>query len=370
MLGAVLGLGFLAKAPMLPLSAVFIMAALFAAGSIRKSAARLPFVLVTFALVVAPFILTLSHNQGRFTWGDSWRLNYAWYVNHVPRYHWQGSPAQYGTPVHPTQKLSEAPAVYAFDNNSTASYAIWNDPAYWNRGLRLVVDLKSMLKQVFSSGLLYYDVFLHQQAGVASICLLLFFVGARGKSCLTDLARYWQLFLPALAAFGLYAPVHVEERMIAAFSVLLWLGLFAAVRVQNKFEIRRVSSCAAAAVAVFVIFSLANSVLGEAASHGGAELKSWNDPKANPQWQVAEELHRAGVHATDKVAWIRPAAFDPSKQNYGWARLARVRIIAEIPSSEADTFWSADSGQRSAVFNALARTGAVALVVTKMPATV
>ena len=176
------------------------------------------------------------------------------------------------------------------------------------------------------------------------------------------------IVLPALAAFGLYAPVHVEERMIAAFSVLLWLGLFAAVRVQNKFEIRRVSSCAAAAVAVFVIFSLANSVLGEAASHGGAELKSWTHPKANPQWQVAEELHRAGVHATDKVAWIRPAAFDRSKQNYGWARLARVRIIAEIPSSEADTFWSADSGQRSAVFNALARTGAVALVVTKMPA--
>jgi hypothetical protein len=365
LLGLVLGLGYLAKAPMLPVGIVFLAIALYLTRPTAKAVIGTGIAALAMILVAAPFVVKLSHEQGHLTWGDSARLNYAWYVNYVPRYHWQGAPSKYGTPVHPTSQVFTNPTVFAFDGPQNSTYPIWFDPTYWTEGVRPVFDWKAILRQVSANALVYEDVVLHEQGAVVVICVLLFLIGSRGKAVLADFGDYGFLLVPVIAAFGMYAPVHVEERMIAAYLVLFWIVLFATVRYRDLPETRRCASLAAVALALFMVVTLADSVLGEIASHSPRELLS--SPAADFQWQVANDLHGVGVKPGDKVAWIRPSAFTP-KQNYTWARLARVKIVAEVPTGEEGRFWEATTDTRSKIFDAVAHTGASAFVVTDIPA--
>ena len=50
-------------------------------------------VLACFSIVAAPLVLGLSYEKHRFTFGDSGKLNYAWFVAGVPDYSgWNGQP--------------------------------------------------------------------------------------------------------------------------------------------------------------------------------------------------------------------------------------------------------------------------------------
>jgi hypothetical protein len=365
LLGMILGFGYLAKAPMLPMGLVFVGSAFLAAGGNRKALLRSCVALVGFLIVAGPFISMLSHTQKRFTWGDSWKLNYAWYVDHAPRYHWQGGAPAAGTALHATEKIFAQPPAYAFDRGS-ATYPVWYDPAYWNQGIRPVFDGKSDLMQIFVNALVYEKIFFHQQAAVLVICIFLFLVGQRGPGAITDIAKYWMLLIPPAAALGMYVLVHVEDRMIAAFDVLLWIAFFSAVRFQGRPETKRAAALAVVSVALLTSLMLGDSILGEMASHSVAELLTWNSPAANFQWQVAKQLEQTGLHSGDKVAWVRPNIFT-ARQDYSWARLAGLQIIAEVPAGEQDRFWAVSSEQRAKLLRATAQTGAVAFIATQVP---
>ncbi len=61
--------------------------------------------LACFFLVAAPLVLSLSHEKHRFTFGDSGKLNYGWFVGGVPAYSgWIGQPPENGTPAHAPRK--------------------------------------------------------------------------------------------------------------------------------------------------------------------------------------------------------------------------------------------------------------------------
>jgi len=367
-LGAVLGFGYLAKAPMLPMGVIFlVMAALVTRDIGRAAAMGLPLAALAFLIVAGPFIAALSHAERHLTWGDSAKLNYAWYINHVPRYHWQGNLRGLGTPVHPTRKIHAEPAVYEFEGPKSATYPVWYDPAYWNDGVHLVFDWKSILQQIRLNVAVYYDVIFAQQSYLVVACALLFLIGGRGKLAWNDMAGYWMLLVPVAAALGMYVLVHVETRMIGAYIVLLWMALFATIRVENTPGLRKSAASGVIVIVLFTIFTLSLSMLGDLLSHSRAELTAWNNTDALPQWQVVKELNRSGIQPGDTVAWIRPNVFDDRMQNYSWARLARVQIVAEIPATDADAFWTASASEQAEVFDALAHTGAAALVVTKMP---
>ncbi|HKY03473.1 MAG TPA: hypothetical protein VJQ56_01220, partial [Blastocatellia bacterium] len=144
--GLVLGLGYLAKAPMFILAFVFMAVSLVSAGSIRKLAPRVLVALLVFFSLSAPFITAISLTKGRLTFGDSARLNYAWFVNGVPRFaHWQGSDPEKGQPSHPTRKISTNPAIYEFAYPFKATYPPWYDPSYWYEGIRPRFDLKGQV---------------------------------------------------------------------------------------------------------------------------------------------------------------------------------------------------------------------------------
>ena len=91
-LGAVLGLGALAKAAMLPVAVVTLALAAVAAGSARRAWPRAALALAALALVVAPWIAAMSSVAGRPTLGDNARLNYLWLVSREYRAPFFSSP--------------------------------------------------------------------------------------------------------------------------------------------------------------------------------------------------------------------------------------------------------------------------------------
>ena len=101
MLGVVVGAAILSRAALVALAPVVavLLAARVPPGSRRRaSLAFLLGVVCTFGV----FVAALSHDEQRWTLGDTGRLNYAWFVNGVTRYvHWQGEPAGSGVAVHP-----------------------------------------------------------------------------------------------------------------------------------------------------------------------------------------------------------------------------------------------------------------------------
>src|SRR5579872_6616579 len=125
LLGLALGLGYLAKAPMFPMSIVFLGLSWFAAKNSRRAFRGLLIALAVFSLIAGSYIAALSRQQGHLTFGESAKLNYGWYVNHLPRYHWQGEQPGSGMPAHADRKIFDSPPIYTFDQPVRGTYPIW-----------------------------------------------------------------------------------------------------------------------------------------------------------------------------------------------------------------------------------------------------
>jgi hypothetical protein len=97
----------------------------------------------------------------------------------------------------------------------------------------------------------------------------------------------------------------------------------------------------------------------------------------NAEWYIAREMQDLGLRPGDRIAYVGlpVAAY--------WARLAGVRIVAEVPfsfepkrnlsheqriaSSEVDAFWHADQAQQRCVLDAFARAGSAYVVADMVP---
>jgi len=89
LLGLVLGLAYLAKAAMFVLAFIFLGTSLFAAGDRRKAIPKAIAAFVVFVMICAPFVFCISKSKGRFTIGDTAKINYAWGVNQsAPFFNW------------------------------------------------------------------------------------------------------------------------------------------------------------------------------------------------------------------------------------------------------------------------------------------
>ena len=362
LLGLALGLGYLAKAPMFPMSMVFLGLCWFAAKNSRRAFGGVLIAVSVFAVIAGPYIVALSRQQGHMTFGESAKLNYGWYVNHLPRYHWQGEQPGSGIPVHADRKIFGEPPIYTFEEPVRGTYPIWKDPAYWFDGVRTRIDPKGNILQVIENSDVYYDVlFRSQPLFVLAFVTLLLWSGSV-REFPRRLLREWILWVPPFCALSMFALVHVETRMIGAYVVILWLGLFAALALPPG----RVVASVATALAAVVIVALCISDLGDMKTKGIAFLLRGDNSSSAPH-QIAAGLGRLGIHPGDRVAWIRPQPFD-AKQNYYWARIADVQISAEIPVGEGDKFWSAPEPVKEQALQAMAKTGVRALIATSMPA--
>ncbi|MDX1521722.1 MAG: hypothetical protein R3264_08850 [Anaerolineae bacterium] len=364
LLGAVLGLGYLSKAIMFPLAFVFLGVTLISGPNIRRAFPRTLLAGVIFLLVSLPFIALISRAEGKFTFGEAGAITYVRYVNGVTYPHWQGHPPGNGTPEHPSRQIFDRPPIYEFGTPLGGTYPISLNPVYWYRGAIPHFDVAQQLRLLLASGLFYFDLFFRQQGGWLVGVAALYLLRQRWGFSLKDVGPGWGLVIPAVAAFGLYSIVLVEGRYIGAFVVLFWSDILANVRLPDSRDSRRLL---AGVGTLMILFVLVNLVAFNLAGFRDLNRNAAQPPSASadpPRWpgEVAETLHRLGVQPGDEVAVIG-YAFDSF-----WARLARVKIVAEMLDRDADPFWVGDSALQDEVIAAFAGTGAKAIVAEHVPA--
>jgi hypothetical protein len=164
--------------------------------------------------------------------------------------------------------------------------------------------------------------------------------------------------LPA-AAFAIYLPVHVEDRFLGGFVLILFLTLLAAVRVHASDQ----RGAGYVAVAVFITLALgtADVTLRYATHHlaipGSGPNSVWQDVVA------AEQLQKLGARPGDKVAVIGDGT------GAYWARLAKLRIVAEVMGANHGSaeFWGSSQEGKDRVYSAFTGAGAM-LTVASCPA--
>jgi hypothetical protein len=359
-LGLTLGFGYLAKTVMFPLSFIFLAVALFSVGNLRRALPRTVVALIAFFLIAGPFIIAISRAKGRFTFGDSGRLNYSWSINRIPHY-WQGDRSGNGAPRHPPRKISDEPAVYEFGDPVAGTYPIHYDPSYWYEGVASHFDLWGQLRSLGTGIRAFYELFFSNvQYGLFVGFLSLYLISRRRWLLMYDLIPYWCLIIPAMAGLGIYSLINVQGRYIAAFMVLLWLGLFSSLRLSNSQESKTSIACVTLVLLVMMVLTVTASSAREAFATTHSMIAG-EDVSAHEQWQVAEGLRQMGVQPGDKVAVIGNSfrAF--------WAHLAALHIVAEISGGDAITFWAADAPVKKVAIDTLARTGARAIVAENPP---
>jgi hypothetical protein len=360
--GLVLGLGYLTKTIMLPTGLLFLLISLFSQANIRKGAPRVLLSLAMFILVSAPFIAAISWKAGHFTFGESGSVTYMRYVNGISYPHWQGEPPGYGSPIHPSRKILAEPPIYEFATPIGGTYPIAFNPYYWYEGIQLRYGLSETIRAFYSNSFFYFDLFMRQLGPVSGVVLLLYLVARRKPFKFPDIIRSWSLAFSAIPVFGLYSLVYVEGRYIAVFIVLIFADLLANLTLPQGEAYQKLITPASL---VMIIFLLGSLFVYNA--EGYARLSSQPADRAlvtpAPGWpgEVAEELHSLGITQGERVGVIG-YAFD----SY-WARLARVKIVAEMFEWEADPFYLGDSVFQARVVRDFTNAGASAIVAEYVP---
>jgi hypothetical protein len=355
--GLVLGIGYWTKAILFPVGFVALISGYLWNRSTPGWGRRMLLAAVLFLCACAPLIFLLSHQKGRFTFGDSGKLNYAWWVS--PRTfwrNWQGEVPGSGTPVHPTRQLLRHPPVFEFDGPVAGTYPPWTDPSYWNEGLQWHFKLKPQLEvlaaTIPSEIRLLFRLRPDFVAGVIILALL------SGRMWLAGLRRLWPLLVIPAAGMGLYLPLVENDRYLGGFVLVLFLTLLAAVRIPADAQ----KSAAYVTIAVFFTMILATADYTVRVATHHLAIPGSGPNSTLPDIRTAEELGRMGLHPGDKVAVIMNGT------GAYWAHLAQLRIVAEIMGGDrgADEFWNSSNEAQQQVFDLFARTHAK-LVMTLCP---
>ena len=352
-LGAVLGFGYLAKAAVFPLAFLFFAIAWILAGAWRRATPRVLIAVLAFSAVSGPWIMALSHAKGHFTFGDTGRFNYLREVNSAsPNPYFQNPGSGSGHLVHPSRKILDTPPIYEFATPVKGTLPIWYDPSYWTEGAVPRVSLKRELGVILRWLMFYCDLFFSNQVGLFVGFVVLCFMAGRDHIFERMTAR-WPVWLIGLAGLGMYALVFVESRYVAVFFTLLWVGLFAGLRMPPGREGRHLVSL----VTLAVVIAIASPTALGVARHLTLIIKG----QPHNQFQVSQDLQKLGVMPGDRIARIG------GWFNVGWARLLRVTIVAEVPRANWREFWCAEPEVQALVVEKFRRLGVTAIVAEQTP---
>lgn len=365
LLGLVLGGAYLAKAAMMPLGVACLMLALLVPAGALGRWRRLALSASVFLVVAMPLLTALSLRQGAPTFSDVGRFTYLKHVNEMRYPDFMPDVARLdGSPSHPPRRIFDDPPVWEFAQPIGGTYPMGYDPAWWTQGLHPTVALGPQLRAIATNAIEYFDLFLRRQGGFVATLLVL---GAMSLWLLPR--RSWlssELLLAAwgCAALGLYSLVHVTPRYIAPFVLLLFAAPLADMRLPDLAACRRLMTVCAASLLAFTWINIgALNLEGFARligftplSESGPRVGQVTGKRRGSHPAVAEALLAQGLARGDEVGFIGYSfsAF--------WARLARVRIIAEIHPEYIADFWRADEARRAAVLQAFAASGAVAVI--------
>ena len=356
--GLILGLGYWTKAVLFPLGFVTLAAGFWWRRSDSRWRTGMVVSAVVFLCVAAPLILLLSMQKRRFTFGDSGRVNFAWSVS--PRSqtrNWQGREPRSGTPVHPTRQLLTHPPLFEFDGPVVGTYPPWTDPSYWNEGLQGHFQLKAQMEVLASTVPAELRVLLRAEPGLIAGILVLALLS--GYSWWSTLGTMWPLIAVSATGMAMFLPLVENDRYLGGFLLVLFLVSIAGTQLRPQDK----RAAIYVAVAVFLVQALDTAdytvrvVTSHYANPGVGPNSTWQDVVA------AKHLWQIGMKPGDKVAVIADGT------GAYWARLAKLRIVAEIMDMNHGSreFWTSPPDVRKNVYRVFAQAHA-AVVVTSCPA--
>ena len=375
--GVLLAIGYLSRSAFLPVAPFYIVIAAALLWRQRVDVVRpLGLICATAILIAAPFVTALSLAKGRVVFSATGKPNYAWEVLGAARStNWQGGPGNLGTPIHPSHKVIDHPATYTFASPVPGTYPLWYEPSYWYAGISPHFDVKAQLRVLALSTRDFLYLFLRSPIPV--ICFTLaFFMGWRNWLSVTGLGAFWFLLLPSVIYTGLYMLVYLDQRYIAGSLVIIWMCLLASVAVPRD-SLRRPLNYGVGAIGLLFCIVFVATRMVSPAKIAAKDLLHGHEDEWNQQWMLAQRLRQLGVNPGDRVAYIG------SSMDADWARLDRVRIVAEIPviwdrqpglmrrvvanTSEIDDFWHANKAGRERVYRAFRDAGASIVVADRIP---
>jgi hypothetical protein len=357
-LGLALGVAYLTKAVMLPISLILMASAWLVTnkGSRKKNLITA----LVFVLTVTPYVVGLSLQKGHLSVGESGKYNYAVHVNGVPRLHWQGDGVA-GAPLHPTREIFTVPTTFEFKGPIPGTYPAWFDPSYWYAGVRTPFDLKHQVRAAVKNLFGELHLVLDGLNGVLFVTLfLLLYVGEKGP-ILGKMARWSFLTVPAILPLGLYTLVHYEPRYVCAFYVVLGVLLFSSVLWSSRVADQRLF-CGVAIIQVIVL-------IWSSGIPTFRSLRSTMVPERGALQETAENVRRMGLSPGDQIATLDFSNLGAAM----WAHLARVQIIAEVyywpggPEGSAKSFWDTDQLTQDEVLHRMSEIGAKAVVSSDAP---
>jgi hypothetical protein len=258
--------------------------------------------------------------------------------------------------LHPVKRVFPAPATYQFAGPVGGTYPFWYDPSYWQEGLKPHFDLRGQARAIARGMSSYWSLCsdpLLQLNVVAGLCIF-YLLAAKPLVCIKRAAANWPLVLPGLSALGLYALVTALYRYVAPFVLILWLAAFSGAWIPSCQRAKRW-------IAVISISIVATTVVS-AVLHVGQNPIAWRSIEPE-YWEAAMALKESGIRPGDKLAII---AREPCGDELAFvARLARAHIIAQV--NRRDRFFAADPPTQFQVIQALARSGAKAILMTAEP---
>jgi hypothetical protein len=357
--GVLLGVGYLAKAAMVPF-AFFTMATMCVVAFRRHQKKSLIAVtLLGFLLIALPYAAALSLNLHRFTMGDSAKLNQGWFVNGVLRRQWAGDQPGNTGAAHPLRKILESPEIYEFATPIAGTYPVWYDATYWYTGLDSKIHLGNEIR-AFAKNSIVIANFLLKSDGVLLTAMLMFFLlSDRTNGYWRQATRFWPIMVPAVAIVFMYSLVYWEERFISGQLVVGFGALMGSMSISNQeFRVRVLRTTSLVLCALAITLAVREMRDDQQLSRVDGEMVV-----------VAQRLQASGIQPGDHVAVIG----DGYIEEY-WARLAKVQIIAERPrylevGLEANSFWSLSPQDESAALASLKSAGAKAAVTDSVPAT-
>lgn len=364
LLGTLLGLAYWTKAAAFLFAPVFIACAFIGLGNDAKRLYGFGLCLVAYAVVCAALLVPLSISKGRLTLGDSGALNYLWNVNKAgggTNSHWfetDRKEIRNGRPVHPTRRLDTELPVFEFATPVDGTYPVWKDPSYWNEGLMPYFDVGQQVRILLTNASVSLDFCQPILALLAGLCVIASAPDLRGEF-LRNLARLWFLIVPSICPFLTYWLVHIEDRFVGSFLVIISLSLFAGLRETASL---RATGFLRSFVLVASILLVGTQCLYPVLRTKALMIMKGQD--RHMHLELADQLHRRGLHRGDSIACIGTA-----DNNY-WARLAGLRIVAEIPEGLSDRFWNADPKSLRRVLGELRGIGVKYLVSEISPGTV
>jgi hypothetical protein len=350
-LGALLGLSYLAKTAMFFVAPVFLFSA-FALWrrsgiSVHAAALRTLLAAIIFTCLALPFMHTLSVQKGRLTIGDAGRINYVEYVNRATLWvHWEGEPAGTGIPAHPTRKVFSDPAVFEFAEPVPGTYPPWYDPSYWYEGVQPSFAPRNQAWAMFRTANAYLRFI--SRSGALWLVLAAVWLFWKKTFRWGRLAPgTWLALLPSAATLATYEMVHVENRFVAPFALLVLLGALTKVlfkETAGPWNAKRLPLIIILAPALAIVWSAGRDMT----------LLVRNAP--DEQWETAQQLHGLGISEGEQIATFGTGL------GAAWAHLAGVRIIGEIPDKELPRFVAADAARKAKIFELLSSLGATAVV--------